>query len=476
MSVRAMPEWLTRRDETPSPWTVTVGAPARGEAWTNRVERIMRVPDGNDQVARVIRAHEMMHAKVSPLVLDSTPFGVSEDALRAAEEYRVNLLVGEAGFDLGYLTDGSEKTSGKRTAEAGDWNNGVLFMAATAGTKSATEFIAGIRSVNPEMAAAMKEVEKAIIGHWHKACGRKRGISKYERDRAAANIGATIKSVDGFPSGFLTFTVPLARMLETFMRDQNEDEDEVDGEDGSATPGDKEQENNFPNAEQIKKDRTGKEKLLKFRSVIQGDLPLTKRLNGSFGRKRKAAATGRNPRRMHRMLVDPQRRIFDQTTRGNGGLVLIDMSGSMRLEQEDIMRMLEAAPGCTIIGYGIYRNENDVPNLWILAQDGKVAETIPDLGMTNGNDGPAIRFAAAKRRKGEPFIWITDGNVHNGGYLTGNAEFSANLLQECAAMIVKYGIHQVPDIQKAVEALKNPTEGRKMLVSAYKLQRSMPRG
>jgi len=462
-----MPEWLTRRDETPSPWTVMVGAAARGEAWTNRMERIMRVPDGNDQVARVIRAHEMMHAKVSPMLMDPTPFDVSEATLRAAEEYRVNVLVGEAGFDLEYLTDGSEKTSGKRLAESGDWNNLVTFMAATAGTKSATDLIAGVRSVNPDMAAALKEVEKAIINKWHEACGRKRGITKYDRQRAAATIGSTIKGVDGYPAGFLTFTIPLARMLETFMRY----EDETDGD--PTEPGDTEE---FPNAEQIKKDRTGKEKLLKFRSVVVADLPLTRRINGSFGRKRKAAAVGRNPRRMHRMLTDPQRRIFDQTTRGNGGLVLVDMSGSMKLEREDIMRMLEAAPGCTVIGYGILRNEDNDPNLWILAEDGKVCEEVPDLGLTNGNDGPAIKFAARKRRKGEPFIWVTDGSIHNGGYLTAHAEASPNLFQECAALIVKHSIHQIRTVDEAVEALKNPAEGRKMLITAYRLNSYRPRG
>lgn len=461
-----MPEWLTRRDDSPSPWTVTVGAPARGEAWTNRMERIMRVPDGNDELARVIRAHEMMHAKVSPLLMDPTPFGVSEAALRAAEEYRVNLLVGEAGFDLGQLTDGSEKTSGKRLAEVGDWNNLVTFMAATAGTKSASELIAGVRSVNPEMAAALKEVEKAIINKWHEACGRKRGISEYARKRAAANIGSTVKQEDGYPYGFITFTVPLARMLETFMVNEDKQDADYEDEDGE------EQTPEFPDAEQIKKDRTGKEEFLKFHPVVVADLVLTRRINGSLGRKRKAAAYGRNPRRVNRMLVDPQRRVFDQYARGNGGIVLIDMSGSMKLEQQDILRMLEAAPGCTVIGYGIRDVGLLNDNLWVLAENGKICDQIPELGLLNGNDAPALRFAARKRRNRDPFIWITDGAIHNGGYLTeGKAKQSNNLYQECHDLVVKHSIHQVETIDKAVEALKNPSEGRKMLFTNKQLER-----
>jgi hypothetical protein len=468
MSVRAMPEWLTRRDDTPSAWNVMVGAAARGEAWTNRVERAMRVPDGNDPLARVIRAHEMMHAKVSPLLMDPTPFGVSEDALRSAEEYRVNLLIGEAGFDLNELADGSEKQAGKRLAESKDWNTLVTAMAATAGTKSASELIAGVRAIDPDMAASLKEVEKAIINKWHEVVGRKRGISQYERKAAAAKIGSTAPSHDfpDCPAGFIKFTIPLARMLETYMRSPEADS-EGDGAESTE---------NFPEAEKIKRDRTGKEQMLKFRPVILGDLPLSRRINGSFGRKRKASPMGRNPRRMHRMLVDPERRIFDQTARGNGGIVVIDMSGSMELQESHIMQMLEAAPGCTIIGYGNTMKEADSPNLWILAENGKVTETIPALTLTNGNDGPALRFAAAKRRKSEPFIWITDGNIHNGGYLTNSVEISSNLLQECTDAIVKYGIHQIDNIQSAVAALKNPSEGRKMFVTAWTLKRHMPRG
>ena len=464
MSVRAMPEWLTRRDEAPSPWNVTVGAAARGEAWTNRMERMMRVPDGDDALARVIRAHEMMHAKVSPLLLDPSSFGVSEEALRAAEEYRVNLLIGEAGFDLTQLADGSEKQSGKRLAEVGDWNNLVTFMAATAGTKSASELIAGVRSANPEMAVSLKEVEKAIINKWHEVCGRKRGISAADRKRAAAEIGSTL-FVGGWPYGFTRFTVPLARMLETYMR--RDDDGDEDAETGIPE--------NFPKAEQIKKDRTGKDKMLKFRPVIVGDLPLTKRINGSLGRKRVASAMGRNPRRMHRMLVDPQRRVFDTVRRGNGGVVLVDLSGSMRLENDDILAMLAAAPGSIVIGYGVQRNE-DIPNLWVLAEGGKVCEDLPTLGMTNGNDAPAIRFAAAKRRKSDPFIWVTDGSVHNGGYLTAQPEFSTNLYQECAALIVKHGIHQVLTVTQAVDALKDQTNGIKMLMTSTYLRRHAPRG
>lgn len=463
-----MPEWLTRRDDSPSAWTVSVGAAARGEAWTNRVERMMRVPDGTDPLSRVIRAHEMMHAKVSPLIVDPTPFGLSTDVILAAEEYRVNLLVGEAGFDLEVLADGSEKRSGKYMAEHRKWNELVIAMAASAGTKSASELLAGVKSVDEDMAAALREVEKSIVRHWYKAVGRQRGISKWERERAAAKIGSTknvkVGGVD-FPEGYIDFTIPLAKTLQSFLVNEG---DEGDGTESN-------EDVQAPTAEQVKRDRKGDDPILKFWPAQIADLPLTKRVNGNIGKRRVAANMGRNPRRIHRLLVDPQRRIFDNVAKGNGGIVVVDTSGSMRLEQADLQKILEAAPGCVVISYGVRSRIRMCDNIWILADRGKVCGELPNQsGLTNGSDGPAVRLGAQKRRGSEPFIWITDGHIHNGSYLTDHEMFSKNLMQECAGLIVKHGIHQVETIDEAVTALKNPSGLRMKWLPRF--NGFMPRG
>ena len=63
-------------------------------------------------------------------------------------------------------------------------------------------------------------------------------------------------------------------------------------------------------------------------------LPLTLTVQGAIGKKRVASQVGRNPRRISRILTDPERRIFDKKVRSGGGVVLIDCSGSMDLSKD----------------------------------------------------------------------------------------------------------------------------------------------
>lgn len=114
-----------------------------------------------------------------------------------------------------------------------------------------------------------------------------------------------------------------------------------------------------------------------------------------------------------RLYTDPMRRAFYRKTRGYGATVVLDISGSMSLDADDVADILNAAPGATIYAY---RNRhNNEPNLYRLAADGRAAdpENIPTPGGSNGLDGPALRIAARGHRAGEPFIWITDG-AYNG--------------------------------------------------------------
>lgn len=89
----AMPEWLARHDKENGSWTVKNGPAERGQAWTNQKERVMRVPFGGDETNRVIRAHEMAHARVSPeLAILGTELGISEGSIRSAEEDRKSVV------------------------------------------------------------------------------------------------------------------------------------------------------------------------------------------------------------------------------------------------------------------------------------------------------------------------------------------------------------------------------------------------
>ena len=99
---RPMPEVFRRKDlRNSGGWDVGNTKAVRGEPFITVSGRIMRVPLDDSELAQAIRGHEQVHVKVSPA--DITPYvneAVSEDAIRAAEEARVNFIAKELGFPM----------------------------------------------------------------------------------------------------------------------------------------------------------------------------------------------------------------------------------------------------------------------------------------------------------------------------------------------------------------------------------------
>lgn len=442
--MKAMPEFITRNDIEPRAWSVDEGAPVRGDAWTDMRVAKMRVPFGADETSRVVRAHELMHAKVSPingvaLAEFANAQGLSEEAIVSAEEFRVNALLGNQGFNIDALSDGSESKAGKIIGENGNWNGMIRFMASTAGTKAGADFIRGLKTTSPEFAEQARELQKVI--------------NKFFRDKkkriGVASIADTNLSKNGLPRGFENFTVPLAKILESLLK--------RDGE--SSEPSEFESDQ-LPKVKDLATNKAGM-----FGRLIEKQIPKPKHVDGKLGRKRIATNIGRNPRRINRMLTDPERRIFDRHAKGKGGIVLIDQSGSMSLSDDDIQNIIAQAPGCVIIGYSHRQGSEDIPNVWVIAERGKVANEIPSGNGGNGVDGPAIRFAQAKRRNGEPFIWVCDGYVTDGK----GDQYYQNLGEECASLVKRYQIHMVAQVEDAVTALKRVARGEKLQARAVGL-------
>ena len=148
------PELLSRADTHPGKWTVDAVAPKRGLPSTSIVDRHMRVPVDASDMSRVIRAHEMMHGKVSPSDQfdDWIARGVAtRESMVAVEELRVNLLCQKAGFDMKkHLSDDGETADGERIAVLKDWKSAVHMAIACAGTASSKKFLTGIRRHNRE--------------------------------------------------------------------------------------------------------------------------------------------------------------------------------------------------------------------------------------------------------------------------------------------------------------------------------------
>ena len=62
------PELLTREDTEHGRWEVESVPAKRGLPMTNIVAKQMKAPGDESDMSRTIRAHEMMHAKVSPAI------------------------------------------------------------------------------------------------------------------------------------------------------------------------------------------------------------------------------------------------------------------------------------------------------------------------------------------------------------------------------------------------------------------------
>lgn len=445
------PEFLGRDDADPgaSPWTVHAVPMLPGFARTVPTDREMWIPVGDTEQERVVRAHELMHARVSPVETWGAWLErgfASEAALRAAEELRVNELCRRQGFDVRHaLRDGSERYNGERIGFEQQWREGVLLAAAFAGTARATPFIAGVRKHNPEWAASFRELTKGLVA-------RARSVR--------TSLLAATCSDPLAPSGF-AYAEKWAVLLDLISQPTAVVRSSSTPVNGDAPLGT----GNAPppfDAAAIRRmvDRRGpglrNPRLVPWVPLVVGRAVLDRHAPGRIGRDRSSSNRGRHPRRIDRALTDPQRRIFDMRTRGAGGVVLVDRSGSMRFEPHDIQAILDAAPGCTVAGYSAITKGDPDPNLWVVAEHGRVASRLPKTPGGNGCDGPALDWAIAQRQHpSAPIVWVCDGLVTGEGDLLSDA-----LTLECIDKVRRHRIVIVPHVREAIAALKALQVGR----------------
>lgn len=440
----AMPEWLApRKDFASGSWQVEHGQPVRGDAWADLYERRMRVPHGADPFSRVVRAHELMHAQITPRMgpSDLARLECSPEAAVSAEEFRVNTLVGRAGFNLDDLRDGSESHSGESLTINKDWNGLVLFTAAVAGTKAVKDVITGVRRHDKDWAASLSLLNTALV----------KAYKKVRTSSLADTSPFYIEPTDDepFPKGCWTYTTMVAQIIDQVIKTGKRDIELGERDDvPKVTP---------ERIDRAIKASTGKGGGQWIDMVLDTSIPLTRTLKGTMGRRRIATNSGRHPRRIDRALTDPHRRVFDRMTKGSGGIVLIDQSGSMRLSEEEMWSLVTAAPGCLIIGYSAHAYRPDVPNVWVLADRGRVCEAVRTGNSANGCDGPALRYALSRRLTGEQVVWVCDGVV------TGRKdEWHENLAEEIIELVATHHVHMVDDVAGALEALHRIKTGYKL--------------
>ena len=447
------PEWLAREDEEHGRWTTESCEPKRGIPGTSIVSRHMRAPDGDNATERCIRAHEMMHAKVSPGKDWDKWINrkiASERALTVCEELRVNLLCQRAGFDvMSHLSDGGETADGERIAVSGTWGDAVYSLIAYAGTASQKKYLTGIRRHNRVWGKALLSIAK-------------RAIAQMEKQHYLGDT-RTIDKIGIAPRGFM-YTEQLAEWVDRIAgmtppdapkEDKTKSSIKTESEDESTTEVSKIDEEKF--LEQLKRLPPKINSQVPYWGELRiKKMSMPKQTRGNIGKKRTASNIGKSPRRIHRYMTDPEKRIFDRVSHGMGGVVVIDVSGSMSLSHEQVRLLVEASPGATVIAYSDWSENRE--NAWILADKGRMVAEMPDgMGYGNGVDFPAIEWAVAhKQRSSSPVIWVTDGGVCGP-----NQGFNETLAMQCIDFCKKKKIIILPNADEAVDVLKKMQNGIK---------------
>jgi hypothetical protein len=176
---------------------------------------------------------------------------------------------------------------------------------------------------------------------------------------------------------------------------------------------------------------------------------------GRLGRKRTLADTGKTPNRIANYCGDPLRRIYTRKTRGTNALVIVDCSGSMSLDTDDLDAILKACHGATVIAYSA--DDDSTPNTHLLAHNSRRVRDMPHFPGNNGNDAPAASWAIKHYRKhNAPVLWITDGRATGRGD-QGNPELRA----QCQRLAKRHGITIARTVPEALRDLAQLAAGKK---------------
>lgn len=423
---RVFPELVSHRDDLASgPWRVLEGTAQRGGASCNVTERILQVPFAASDEARVVRAHELTHARVSPRVevllayVDELPARI----LECAEECRVNALLQRAAINTALLVDGSEYEGTRRTAAAGDWAEVVAFLFAVLGTGAEREYFRGVRKAQPTWSPPLREV-------------RRRAMSILAAAPTTTMASTTINE-EGHPTGFVAVTLPLARLaLRAGGAQVPVSRDELRRFRRSLEPG-------------ARRPASGVFAPLVWLS-LEGDW--SRHPTPRWRREERCATTGTDLRHPSRLLTDPQRRAFARRVRRGGGIVIVDQSGSMDIAAEDLDVLLRRATAPLIVGYSHQPGSMGRANAWRLSWGSSANHTTPVGNVGNGVDGPVLDWATAQRRHREPIVWVTDGQVTDS-----NDHPNVALASYCARRVRQHQIRLVRTLNDVSMALNAPT-------------------
>lgn len=471
------PEIIVR---TPSPWEnspVVDGArwtvfsqPVGTNAFANVDERVLSVPTTTDEVSRHIQAHELTHAKISPSEQQMEKVWskrglASIRAMIACEELRVHSYLTHKGFETSrFVQNGAGVYVASRIVAVGTITDAIMEAVKFARTAEYDPFMNTIARLKPEWITQVKAVVKGATEIFDAV------INSDDKDVRNGFVAVSKKpQLHGF-----RYTEHCANWVDNMAAtcENPNDEGEPDQsyfermrqlERTMSKKGSQSLEERIEESAETMKENMGwgtstlRRGIAEMWDELRIATPmLTKNAVGSIGKKRTAAQFGKNPRRVSRLYSDPQRRIFDRVTRGTGGVILIDYSGSMSLSRSHVQEMLQNAPSATVAFYSSGRANK--PNLYVIGRKGKMVDVIPEPIGGNGCDGPALEWAVKQRKSlKDPIIWVSDAEVTGRGDM-----YDDRLVMHCISICKKNGIYVVPNANDAVKMLNDMKQGKKV--------------
>lgn len=406
------------------------------ERWPSFINRndlegeggIMGVPLAGTDADRKLRLHEQAHVAFTPniRVEEVRALGVQERTLNACEDARVISMMNRRSKDWEQINESQDLLpSFLRTKHERDFMSVAQNLIKRAEDKKASM----------ESEISLLEVARLIAGS--------RGYFEsafFDRIAGQANLGWVVDEVEKLHDRFLapkkeepTFedTIAYAQELERVFEDLAKAiQEQVD-------------------------DLAELDHSLQMPQLDQGDpywgemimetAPLTEPLRGDPSRRVRSTDTGAIPRYMHRLPTD--QKVFGRRRKHQHfqGTVLIDLSGSMSLEPEEVDEILHRWPAVTIATYsGKLPGDPLKGKLRIVAKNGRRASiewlNRPAKG-DNLIDGPALDWLAKQK---QPRVWISDGGV------TGVGGQSRALLIDAGKKVRQGKIKRIPNVQELI--------------------------
>jgi hypothetical protein len=413
--------------------------------------------------SRMIRRHELGHAKWSPKTMGKLLRGTRTEAIHAMEEVRINYLLGRfAKLHMNEWTQCEEDV--RRTVVKMMYESSITDI-----------ILYGLASYSTDLTeyggVGSSKQYNTVLDILHTNSEDLSMLRKTELEYAVRIIRNFVNKMTDHRYGQRPSYKKTQKLAEQLSVILNEFIDKPNPDDVKATPeelnsksGD-DTESSSSSAEVKAQGSEDLEKRMR-RNLIEemqyestsgvgrwGEMeiinaPLSVNLQSRLknGRAYRPNDYGYNPKYINRYCID--KKIFKQKQNVKGGTILIDASGSMRFNSQDILEIMQMLPAVNI---AMYNGLGNTGHLRIIAKNGKrCTDDYLNKHTGGGNivDGPALHWLATMPPRR---IWVSDMKVFGAG----DNSSGYNLLKECFDVCTKNRIINLKDIDEVKEhALK----------------------